>query len=273
MPPLLNYTCNYWFVLFLVRHKELANPDGTERGSITQEVDDFMTAHPGIQDKPELILGYLQGLDDDVDNTQLLQAQLSYMFFRGPECPILYDLNTDSWFAWKHKWGSSAANLNRVKVFFQTEFLRAMREVNQLAKNRNTFPLRDGQEHPRVTFVNKLIASLCCRESVEKIVKEASMFFAIEAEFDMNPDILQLENCVVDLELNCFRLGRPSDMTRRSSAVHVPEKWLKDPTLIETEGADMRTRAWATVWSIFKREGEFHPDDHADILGEDYVLT
>lgn len=259
--------CNFLDNLLPACPQEVADPDAAERGSIAREVDDFMQAHTHIQDKSELILMYLVGLGDDVDNTQLLQAQLSYMFFRGPECPILYDLNTDSWFAWKYKWGSSAANLNRVKVFFQTEFLRVMRKVNQLSQGRNSFPSQDGQEHPRATFINKLVASLCCREAVEKIVKEASMFFAIEAEFDMKPDILQLDNCVADLKLNCFRLGKPSDMTKRSSPVRVPVKWLKTPALIETEGADMRARAWATVWSIFKRDGEFHPDDRADILG------
>jgi hypothetical protein len=72
----------------------------------------------------------------------------------------------------------------------------------------------------------------------------------------------------LDLKLNAFRNGKPSDMTCRSSPVAIPDTWLKDPSLIDTDSKTVREAAWAIVWSIFERDDQFHPDDHFDILGD-----
>ena len=48
----------------------------------------------------------------------------------------------------------------------------------------------------------------------------------------------------------------------------VPEKWLEDPELIDRESTEMRSKAWSIVWSIFRRDGAFHPDDNEQEMGD-----
>ena len=75
-----------------------------------------------------------------------------------------------------------------------------------------------------MTFLRKMVESLECRESVEKIIKESTVFFTNEQEYDANPVVFQLVNCVLDLLTNTFRKGRPSDLTTRYNTITVPTK-------------------------------------------------
>ena len=75
-------------------------------------------------------------------------------------------------------------------------------------------------------------------DNVDKLIKECTVFFSKELIFDQSPFLFQCSNCVVDLEQNIFRLGRPSDLTSKRSKVVVPEAWLKDVNKLETESEE-----------------------------------
>ena len=160
--------------------------------------------------------------------------------------------------------------MSKAKLYFQTDLLQSVRLVVQEAVRDNVFPPvgEDNHEHLRMTFLKKMVVALECKDSVEKLVKECTIFFAQEQTYNAKPFIFQLYNCIVDLETNTFRLGRPSDLTSRRSTIVVPEKWLKNPGNIEKEAEPMRQLAWKICWSVFSREGEQHRLDHAEVLGD-----
>ena len=110
--------------------------------------------------------------------------------------------------------------------------------------------------------------ALECKESVDKIIKEATVSFSKEIVFNQKPYLFQLSNCVLDLKTNTFREGVPSDLTSRRSNVRIPEAWLKDFVKLEKESAPMRQKAWEVMWSIFKRQDEFHEYDCFAQLGD-----
>ena len=101
--------------------------------SITKHLDDFIKAHPTF-DKVDLILEYVKDLTDVINNSQLLQAELVYMFFAGPECPINYNAAQDYWHAWDGRWHTSGHTMSKVKLYLQTDFLTVMRLVVAKAK-------------------------------------------------------------------------------------------------------------------------------------------
>jgi phage/plasmid-associated DNA primase len=139
---------------------------------------------------------------------------------------------------------------------FKTERTRASEEgVGKSAK------------HPRETFICDMVVTLEKKEHVEKLIKESQIFMEKEATFDMNPDLFQLDNCVLDLITNSFRAGRPSDMTMRASAIRIPPEWLEDKSLISQQSFEQRKLAWSIVWSIYVGQGMVHPHDHFEELG------
>ena len=106
------------------------------------------------------------------------------------------------------------------------------------------------------------------------------MYFDREVKFDANPDLFQLSNCVLDLKSNAFRRAVANDFCLRSSTIAIPENWLTNPSVINSESQAFRTRAWDIVWSMFKRcsceDGQcdeqcacpYHPDDNFESLGD-----
>ena len=182
-------------------------------------------------EKAALILKYVRNLDAGINNSQLLNAELVYLFFAGAECPINYNTIKDYWHVWDRRWHTTGNTLTKAKLYYQTDFLTCLRQVVRTAVTGNVFPAgADDKEHFRLTFLNKLVASVESRKSVEEIMKESAIFFAKEQHYDMEGMLFQLENCVADLRTNTFRKGIPSYLTSKCSKIHVPEKWLKKPS-------------------------------------------
>ena len=96
--------------------------------SITKHLDDFIASRPG-QAKQDLILQYIMALPRDINNSQLLQAEVAYLFFKESQSPLFYDMEEDMWWVYREYWQPSGSNLNRVKAMFQGHVLLAMREV------------------------------------------------------------------------------------------------------------------------------------------------
>ena len=189
---------------------------GAAKPKISDAVDVFLERNDTIADKAELMLKYVQELSASVDNSQLLQAEIAYMCFKGPQCPLLYHASTERWCSWEEYWRPACANLTRVKVYFQTNLLQTLRRVIELAVNRDIFPnTEDGEEHFRRAFLKKAAINLVATESCLKVIRECQSFFLQDGEFDMNAYILQLQNCVVDLRTDDFRRNQPSDLTSR----------------------------------------------------------
>ena len=244
-------------------------PGGDASKSITHELDEFRLANAAVS-KSELLLKYVEGLSPEINNSQLLQAQLVYLFFAGSDCPIKYDTGKDYWHVYDAYWHTEGNTMSKATLYFQTDLLTTMRQVVRIALADNVFPPvgEQGKEHLRMVFLNKMVQSLECKDSIDKIVRECTIFFSNEQVYDQQPLIFQLHNCVLDLRTNTFRKGNPSDLTSRRSPIIVPDAWLRDPSLIDIQSEENRHRAWDILWSIFCRDGDQHPLDQADILGD-----
>ena len=70
---------------------------GAAKPKISAAVDEFLERNDTITDKAELMLKYVQELGASVDNSQLLHAEIAYMCFKGPQCPLLYHASTERW--------------------------------------------------------------------------------------------------------------------------------------------------------------------------------
>ena len=240
--------------------------------SMTAHLDGFIAQYPIGTTRSEIILAYLTQLSPDINNSQLLQSEVAYLTFAGSKCPIKYDPATDRWWTWSQYWKTSKTSMTRVGVFFKTEMLPCLRIALNTAVNQGRFPqCMDGSDHMRVVFLRECVEALEKRESSERVIKEACMLFDTGVEFDVNPDIFQLQNSVVDLKRNSIRQGSPEDMTSRASPVMIPEGWMQDPTVVAAESQQARAIAWDVCWSIFKRDGPHHPLDCFEQLGEQDV--
>ena len=237
--------------------------------SITKELDAFYVAN-AVLSKSELLLEYVKGLSPEINNSQLRQAELVYLLFAGPDCPIKYDTVNDYWHVYDGYWHTEGNTMYKAKLYFQTDLVSALRQVARTALADSTFaPVEsEGKEHFRMTFLNKMVQSLECKDSVEKTIRECTIFFSTEQVYDQQPLIFQLSNCVLDLRTNTFRKGGPSDLTSRRSPIVVPDVWLRDPSLMDSQPEGIRQRAWDILWFIFGRDGDQHPLDQADILGD-----
>lgn len=60
------------------------------------------------------------------------------------------------------------------------------------------------------------------REATEWIIKEPAIFMMRYPHVDRNRWLCQLQNCVLALQADRFRLGRPSDMRPRDIPAVVP---------------------------------------------------
>jgi hypothetical protein len=237
---------------------------------VEKHLDEFITANPTLS-KRDLLLQYVVTLNASVNNSQLLQAELLYLYFSGVNCPLNFNPNDDYWHVYTTFWNTTGHTMNKVKEYMQSDFLSDLRQVLADAKARNVFPPQeDGEDHFRMAFLNKFIMALECREALEKIIKESAIFFSKEQVYDTKPHIVQLVNCVLDLLTGTFRKGLPSDLTSRRSNITIPENWLQTPSLIDTAGDKCRSFAWDIIWSIFSKgeDGEAHANDQVETLGE-----
>ena len=192
--------------------------------SITKHLDDFIASRPG-QAKQDLILQYIMALPRDINNSQLLQAEVAYLFFKESQSPLFYDMEEDMWWVYREYWQPSSNNLNRVKAMFQGCLLPAMREVANLISYRGMPPPIQGKSDScRMQFIHRTVAALETHETAENIIREAAAFMGKPAVFDENPDLFQLQNCVLDLRSCAFRVGMPSDRCKRASPITVPKK-------------------------------------------------
>ena len=141
---------------------------------------------------------------------------------------------------------------------FQCELLPACRELNANARTPQS----------RLKFTDSFVRNLECRSKVRNVVDECKKFFTTDRIiFDQNPNIFSFANSIVlDLQQNEFRFARPSDLCRRASLLNIPHRWLVgEAYLADTSAA--RTEVWSTLWSIFRRDGPFHPGDKVELLG------
>ena len=250
-PPPARPTCGW-------EHQEKLPPD--MHGSLTASLDRYASSR-SWESQAHMLTNYVPDLPMERNLGQLVVAEMMYMYFRGPECPLIYSAKDDSWFVFRERWRTSKGSLTHAKATVQQHFLPAMQLVAGWAA-------QAGLSADKCKFAKKTVADLGCRLGVEALIKESAMFFDVETVFDENPYLFQLKNCLLDLRTNSFRPCRPSDMTRRCSSVVVPATWLEDPDLIPLESAQYCDAAWAVMWSMYSRAGEFHPDDHFDELGD-----
>ena len=68
--------------------------------------------------------------------------------------------------------------------------------------------------------------------------------------FDEDPDLCQLENCLLDLKTNRFRIVKAPDMCQKRSPLIVPEEWLMSPHLIDDASRVSRHMAWNVTVSF-----------------------
>ena len=57
-------------------------------------------------------------------------------------------------------------------------------------------------------------------------------------------------------------------MNKLARPITIPEEWLADPSLIESQSKPYCESVWDVTWSMFARNGEHHPEDHAEELGD-----
>ena len=196
----------------------------TTNASLTGRLDEFLAQHANAP-KTSLLYVYYKELPDHHNLSQLLQAQLAYLFFQGDQCPIMYSSRDDEWWVWDQTWRVVKRSLARVKAIFQARFLPVFQEVARRCRAEKCFGEgEDGNPHPKQQFLDKTAAALECQQGVEKIIRESAMLFDGEAAFDLDPFLFQLSNCVVDLRSNTIRPGRPTDMTSLRSPIRVPQR-------------------------------------------------
>jgi hypothetical protein len=270
-----------------VRAPQMPNQGWAHMAAVQEEVEQSITSHLDKYkaDRPHLspealMLDYLISMKEDDELSQLLMAELMYLHFSGDQCPLLYDGELDAWCVFHKRWEQSRGKNTRVKARIQKSFLPAVKKATRLATARRSFPIQNGEDHPKYAFLLLLRGSLSNANKVANIVLEAAMFFDKSSNFDEKLDLFQCSNCVLDLKTHKFRRVKASDMCLRCSPVVIPEEWLKDPMRMDAESAAECKLAWDVVWSLFRRcnckigecgdhcEGSFHPNDHADELGD-----
>ena len=106
--------------------------------SLTKHLDDHLANHEG-QDKSEILLRYVAGLESSVDGSMLLQAECAYLFFQTRECPIMYHALHGAWYIWSTRGWSQTDGCNCVMELFQTSLLKVVRTLRQMADAQNIF--------------------------------------------------------------------------------------------------------------------------------------
>ena len=82
--------------------------------SLITPLDTFLRAAPSTDSRADTMLRYLISLPDSQNNSQRLEASLSYLYFAGDMCPILYDAAFDAWYVYDYYWKTSRNSMGSV---------------------------------------------------------------------------------------------------------------------------------------------------------------
>ena len=145
--------------------------------SLTLDLDQFLSRLPAGVSRETAILRYVLSVPETHGNSQMLEAQVAYLYFAGDLCPLFYDPAFDVWYVWNQYWKTSKNSMTRVRVYFQTSLLNGIRSVVSLARAGNHLPKdQNGEDHYRMTFLLDYIRALTNQQSADKVVRESSMF-------------------------------------------------------------------------------------------------
>ena len=98
--------------------------------SATAALDVFIAGKDVSANKSDMLVEFIQLLPAHVNNSQLLHAQMAYIYFKhGGACPLLYDTDLEVWFHWHNYWQKSGGPLMKIRSHFQAKFLDVMRNV------------------------------------------------------------------------------------------------------------------------------------------------
>ena len=220
--------------------------------SIASEFDDFLATHyTEGRTKRDVAFDYLSRIDKYRAGTNLLMAEVIYLYFKDPEgdTKIKYSAVHGSWFAWQGHWIESD---DLTADLFQAELLTWAHNLNRHCITNKL----------RATLSGTFVKMLEDRTRTKTLVNECKKFFtAREVVFDQNADLFAFANSVVlDLKRNRFRWSRPKDNCKRHSKINIPSSWLHETNYLK-ETKNARKLVWETLWAIFKRDGPFHPGD------------
>ena len=234
-------------------------PVATITASLTAGLDKFMRDNPSfLHNRAQMLLEFLKS-EPNRQASVLLEAELTYLRYAGEQNPILYDPSTQSWHVWGGRWENCSQSTDRVAAILQSDFRKVVKSASNLANATDQ----------ATETLQKLHCKLEKRaSSTDALIHEMRMFFARDPAFDRNAYIFQLENCVLDLRENTFRMSQPSDMTQKYSPVRIPAAWLRDPSLITYQSKGICEKVEEVMWGIYKREGDFHPSDHFEEVGD-----
>ena len=68
------------------------------------------------------MVDYIQSAAANTNLSQLMQAELLYLFFKEDEMPIFYDMEADLWWVFDYYWRASKNNMTRVKARYHHFF-------------------------------------------------------------------------------------------------------------------------------------------------------
>ena len=78
----------------IFKHTSHGNIKLNQVSPLTKHLGDFITAN-GTLDKADLVLSYVANLNPEISSSHLLAAELVYLFFFGPECPLNFNSADD----------------------------------------------------------------------------------------------------------------------------------------------------------------------------------
>ena len=96
--------------------------EGNAKETLTTALDKFLKDN-AQSPRTDVVLKYVQSIGPSTNLTQLLQAQLAYLWFHGEECPLFYASATDEWYVWDQKWRASRIMREKFASLFRTEGL------------------------------------------------------------------------------------------------------------------------------------------------------
>ena len=102
--------------------------------SMTSALDSFIGRNRG-RTKVEMMASYLARLSADQNDSQLLMAELTYLFFKeGEDTRVIHSSVHNCWFVWRGKWEECGAPHDPVNGLFQCELLPACCELDSCAR-------------------------------------------------------------------------------------------------------------------------------------------
>ena len=106
-------------------------PAGLPRRSLRENVTTFLEKGPKYPSPEENLFHYLRTRDGTTNLSQLLGAELAYLCFQGPDCPLLYSAKEETWYVYDQYW--RAQSLAGPKVLFQTVLLQVLKRAVAIA--------------------------------------------------------------------------------------------------------------------------------------------